>query len=53
MCIRDRGSNSFVVNNAMVMAYAYDITDDVKYMNGVTTAMDYLFGCNPLSVSYA
>ena len=46
------GSNSFVVNNAMVMAYAYDITDDVKYMNGVTTAMDYLFGCNPLSVSY-
>ncbi|MGN1480458.1 glycoside hydrolase family 9 protein, partial [Porcipelethomonas sp.] len=46
------GSNSFAINNAMVMAYAYDITEDAKYMNGVTTAMDYLLGRNPLSVSY-
>lgn len=46
------GSNSFVVNNAMVMAYAYDIKDDIKYINGVSTAMDYIFGRNPLSVSY-
>lgn len=46
------GSNSFVVNNAMIMAYAYDITDDVKYMNGVTTSMDYILGTNPLSVSF-
>ncbi|MBQ3565712.1 MAG: glycoside hydrolase family 9 protein, partial [Oscillospiraceae bacterium] len=46
------GSNSFVINNAMIMAYAYDETDDIKYMNGVATAMDYIFGRNPLSVSF-
>jgi endoglucanase len=46
------GSNSFVINNAMIMAYAYDITEEAEYMNGVTTAMDYLLGRNPLSVSY-
>ncbi len=46
------GSNSFVINNAMIMAYAYDITDDGNYVNGVATAMDYLFGRNPLSVSF-
>ncbi len=46
------GSNSMVINNAMVMAYAYDLTGDVKYMNGVTTAMDYLLGTNPLNFSF-
>ncbi len=46
------GSNSFVVNNAIIMAYAYDETDDIKYMNGVSTAMDYIFGRNPMAYSY-
>ena len=46
------GSNSMVINNAIVMAYAYDQTGDVKYMNGVTTAMDYLLGTNPLNFSF-
>jgi endoglucanase len=46
------GSNSMVINNAMAMAYAYDQTKDIKYMNGVATAMDYLFGRNPLSASF-
>lgn len=46
------GSNSFVVNNAIIMAYAYDETKDIKYMNGVTTAMDYIFGRNPMAYSY-
>ncbi len=46
------GSNSFVINNAIVMAYAYDATKDVSYLNGVSTALDYLFGRNPLSFSY-
>ena len=46
------GSNSMVINNAMVMAYAYDLTGDIKYMNGVTTAMDYLLGTNPLNFSF-
>lgn len=46
------GSNSFVINNAIIMAYAYDTTEDTKYLNGVVTAMDYILGRNPLSFSY-
>ena len=34
------------------MAYAYDITGDKKHIDGVSTAMDYVLGRNPLSVSY-
>ena len=46
------GSNSMVINNCIVMAYAYDLTQDVSYMNGVANAMNYLLGCNPLSFSF-
>ena len=46
------GSNSMVINNCIVMAYAYDLTDDITYMNGVATGLDYLFGTNPLSFSF-
>lgn len=46
------GSNSMVVNNAIVMAYAYDLTKDVKYINGASTAMDYIFGRNGGDYSY-
>jgi len=46
------GSNSMVINNAIVMAYAYDLTKDGTYIDGVTQAMDYLLGTNPLSFSF-
>ncbi len=46
------GSNSMVINNLIAMAYAYDATQDVKYLNGVVTGMDYLLGRNPLSFSF-
>lgn len=46
------GSNSFVMNNALVMAYAYDYTADSKYINAVTQAMDYLMGRNPMDNCY-
>ena len=46
------GSNSFVANNAIVLAVAADITHDKKYAVGVTQAMDYLLGVNPLGFSY-
>lgn len=46
------GSNSMVVNNAMVMGLAYDIDHEAKYISGVSTAMDYLFGRNLLEFSY-
>jgi len=46
------GSNSMVINNLIVLAYAYDLTGEKQYMNGVISGMDYLLGCNPLSFSY-
>jgi endoglucanase len=46
------GSNSFVVNNAIVMAYAYKVTGENKYISGTSTALDYIFGRNGLGISY-
>ncbi len=46
------GSNSFVTNNAVVMAYAHDFTGDDKYLRGVIWAMDYLLGRNGMGKSY-
>ena len=46
------GSNSMVVNNAIVMAYAYDITNNSDYADGVSTAMDYIYGRNAVEYSY-
>lgn len=46
------GSNSMVVNNAIVLAYAYNATDDAKYLNGAAEAMDYIFGRNALDYSF-
>lgn len=46
------GSNSFVADNAIVLAYAYDLTQDDTYINGVVSAMDYLLGRNPMDLSY-
>ena len=46
------GSNSFVINNAIVMAYAYLATGENKYISGVSTALDYIFGRNGLGLSF-
>ncbi len=46
------GSNSMVANNAIVMAYAYSATGNVKYLNGVSQGLDYLFGRNARDFSY-
>lgn len=46
------GSNSFVVNNLLVLALAYDFSKESKYLDGVVTGMDYLLGRNPLGQSY-
>ena len=45
-------SNQRAVNNMLAMAYAYDLTGDSKYLNGVAKGMDYIFGNNPLAFSY-
>lgn len=46
------GSNSFILNEGIVMAVAYDITKDSKYFNGVSESFDYLLGRNPNDKSY-
>ncbi|MBQ4465378.1 MAG: glycoside hydrolase family 9 protein, partial [Oscillospiraceae bacterium] len=46
------GSNSFVADNAIILAYAYDLNGNADYLNGVVSAMDYLLGRNPMDYSY-
>ena len=46
------GSNGSAMNNMIVMAYAYGLTGEAKYLNGVQSGMNYLLGCNPLSFSF-
>ena len=46
------GSNAAAISNAVIMAYAFDLTQDIKYINGVSQGMNYLLGNNPLSFSY-
>jgi len=46
------GSNSFVVNNALIMALANDFTGQRKYFDGVIDAMGYVLGRNPLGQCY-
>lgn len=46
------GSNSFVINNAIVMAYAYDLTGNDDYLDGAKGALDYIMGRNPLDNCY-
>lgn len=48
----EQGSNARALSNMLAMAYAYDLTGKSKYLNGVSTGMDYLLGTNPLSFSY-
>ncbi|WP_234022644.1 glycoside hydrolase family 9 protein [Sorangium cellulosum] len=46
------GSNSFVLNNMIVLALAHDFTEDAKYFNGVASGADYLLGRNAMDKSY-
>jgi endoglucanase len=46
------GSNSFILNNMMILALASDFTKKDQYLEGVVLGMDYLLGRNSLSQSY-
>ena len=46
------GSNSFVADNAIVLAYAGFVTDDDKYLDGAIGGLDYLLGRNAMDYSY-
>jgi len=46
------GANSNIINNAIVIATAFDLTGDRAYRDGAIEAMDYIFGRNALNQSY-
>ncbi|MDG2534066.1 glycoside hydrolase family 9 protein [Sphingomonas sp. HITSZ_GF] len=46
------GSNGALLNRAMVLGVAGDLTHDSKYRAGVIDAIDYVLGRNPNHVSY-
>lgn len=46
------GSNSIVANNMLVLAYAYHITLDHRYLFSFLNAFDYLLGRNAMSKSF-
>ncbi|MBO9544296.1 glycoside hydrolase family 9 protein [Caulobacter sp.] len=46
------GSNSSVLNRAVVLGLAYDFTGEIAYRFGAVDAMDYVLGRNPLDRSY-
>ncbi|MDT0433765.1 MULTISPECIES: glycoside hydrolase family 9 protein [Streptomyces] len=48
----DWGSNAQVLNNAVVLATAFDLTGAARYRDGAVQSMDYLLGRNALNTSY-
>lgn len=46
------GSNSFVINNGLVLSLAYDFSHEGKYYEGMVHALDYLLGENAMGRSY-
>jgi len=46
------GSNSFILNNGIILGLAYDQTGDAKYLNAAAEGMNYILGRNPLDKSY-
>jgi endoglucanase len=46
------GSNSYVINNALISALAYDFTKKPEYLRTVVFGLDYLLGRNALGQSY-
>ncbi|MEJ6950515.1 glycoside hydrolase family 9 protein [Natronospora cellulosivora (SeqCode)] len=46
------GSNSHILNSAIIQAYAYDYTGDEIYLNSIIEAFDYIMGRNPMEMAY-
>jgi endoglucanase len=46
------GSNNQVLNNAMVLGVAADLTGETAYRDAAVHALDYVLGRNPLNQSY-
>ncbi|HEY4394437.1 MAG TPA: glycoside hydrolase family 9 protein [Polyangia bacterium] len=46
------GSNGGVMNAAVLLGFAYELTKEGKYVAGAADCMDYILGRNPLAFSY-
>ena len=46
------GSNAEILNRAILLAYAFDLTHKDVYRDAAIDAMDYLLGRNPLNQSF-
>lgn len=46
------GSNSFMLNNGIVMALSHAFTKDPSFLQGAAAALDYLLGRNALGKAY-
>jgi len=46
------GSNSFIMNRMIALAYAFEITSDVSYQKYILRSMDYIMGTNAMDISY-
>ncbi len=46
------GSNSLVLNNALLLGLAYDFSRDPAFLDATVEAFDYLLGRNPVWQSY-
>ncbi len=46
------GSNSFVLNEMVIMGMAHHFSGNVEYLNGMVSGMDYLLGRNAMDKSY-
>ncbi|HEX8667446.1 MAG TPA: glycoside hydrolase family 9 protein [Allosphingosinicella sp.] len=46
------GSTSSILNRAMILALAHDLTGEERYRDGAVDAMDFVLGRNPLDRSF-
>jgi endoglucanase len=46
------GSNSFILNNSIVLGLANDFSAEPKYLDAIAEGMNYILGRNPLDKSF-
>ena len=46
------GSNSFIVNRMIALAYAFEVSGDISYQKYLMRSMDYVMGTNAMDISY-
>ena len=50
--IYPHGADRYILNNSVILAYAYEYLNEDKYLDGAMNGMDYVLGRNPMGISY-